>query len=182
MRWWVVCFGIAMFSFAVANLVMTLTPAAEADALIDTEFQDAQALPAGAKINAFKELRDDQAWTLAQRPSDPYGWARLAYLRLATTGDMKSALEALAMSDFVSPYEGPQLPERAVMWYRFRSVETPEQQAYQDALWHKAAIMADDMTWQMAVQNKLVDQAIASLQKTDPTLSREWQGRKANLR
>lgn len=180
-RWCAALLGIAVFAFAVGNLLMTLTSAADTTARVDAEFQEAQALPLAARVEAYRELRDEQAWALAQRPSDPYAWARLSYLRMATGDSMKSAFDALALSDFVSPYEAPQLPERAVMWYRFRTVETPEQQAYQDTLWLKAASLKGEEAWQQAVRNKLLDQAIASLQKTDMQLYYQWMDQKAHM-
>ncbi|MDP9127628.1 MAG: hypothetical protein M3N08_05145 [Pseudomonadota bacterium] len=128
----------------------------------------------------FQELQGQQERDLAKKPSEPYGWARLAYLRYQTSNDERAAFAALRMSDFTSPYEAPQLPERAYMWMRFRNVESADQKAYQDVLWQKAFSMERDATWRTARQNNIDNEVGQSLKRTDPALYAEWQEREAS--
>lgn len=162
------------------NLFLTLTPVAKSNAKIDERLQKSDSVPANDRPGLYASLLAEQEKNLAREPSEPYGWARLAYLRMATAPrDRASAFDALRISDLVSPYEAIQLPERAVMWHMFRSVENPDQQAYQDVLWARAYGTQPDATWTSAAHNNLDTEVGASLKKSSPTLYEEWKGREA---
>ena len=130
-RYGVMVLGAALALFATLNLTSTMTSVERSNASIDSLFETALNIPHNNKMELFQKLRDDQAANLARMPSYLMAGAIFSILRYVTTGDPKAAFAALYMSDFVSPYERPELPERAVMWYRFRNVENAEQKAYQ---------------------------------------------------
>jgi len=172
------CVMLAFFS--AINLFWAITPVATRNEYIYNELDKAVNLPVPARLALFSDLREQQEKALARKPGDPYGWARLAYLRIATQGNLKSAFEALRMSDLVSPYEAPQLPERAAMWHKFTSVETKDQLSYQDTLWQKAYSMKPDTTWETAKREGIIKEAGESLMRKDPALYEEWKNRAAN--
>src|ERR1700722_12192934 len=130
--------GLVLGFFAIVNMFGTMTPIAASNEYIYRTLDKAVSLPANERLTVLSTLLKLQEKALTRRPSEPSAWSRLSYLRLSTEGNQHEAFEALRMSDLVSPYEAPQLPERAVMWRIFSSVETPEQQAYADTLWQKA--------------------------------------------
>ncbi|MDX2028942.1 MAG: hypothetical protein SFW62_09975 [Alphaproteobacteria bacterium] len=164
----------ALVLFALINLFWTLTPAEDSNAKIDEKMQTVDSLPVRERLELLTQLRQDQESNLTRRPSEPYGWARLSRLRSMTQGDAKAAFAALQMSDLVSPYEAAQMPERAIMWYKLRGVQTPEQRAYQDILWKKAYGFQRKATWTIAVDNNLIKEVGESLKKTEPSLYEEW--------
>jgi hypothetical protein len=165
------------------NLFLTLTPVAKSNASIDDRLQKSVSLPTGARLILFNQLLKLQEDNLARKPSEPYGWSRLAYLRMMLhPNDPKDAFAALQMSDLISPYEAPQLPERAGMWLRLQNVETPDQRAYQDILWTKAYGMERDTTWALAVHNNIDKQVGEALKRTSPALYEEWKAREASKR
>lgn len=164
----------ALVLFALINLLWTMTPAATSDEKIDKEMQVISDLPVRERLSTMAILREQQEQNLSRRPSEPYGWARLSRLRSITQGDPKAAFAALRMSDLVSPYEPPQLPERALMWHQLRAVQTPSEREYQHTLWKKAYGMQRRATWDMAVRNNLVKEIGESLKVTAPDLYEEW--------
>ncbi len=170
----------ALIVFSLLNLSQNMTPVAKNNEQIDNIVERDEALTPDARMELFRRLKIQQEANLARKPSEPYGWSRLSYLRFMTEQDQKSAFAALRMSDFVSPYEAPQLPERALMWYKFHNVETLAQKTHQDILWQRAYGLERDATWRIAVRNGLVEQVGESLKKTAPAFYREWKARQQN--
>ena len=171
--------GFGLFLFAAINLFASVTPVADRNDYVDDAMHKAVLLPVAKRLALFSDLRAEQERNLALKPSEPYGWSRLSSLRLATEGNPKRAFAALRMSDLVSPYEAPQLPERAWMWSRLRMAEDADQQAYQDILWKKAFSMDRAATWAVAVRGGGVSEVGVSLQLTDTELYEEWKDRVA---
>jgi hypothetical protein len=172
--------GVLLAVAAVFNLFSTYTPIADLNASMDTQIKAITDLPADQKHVQFDRLRALQEKALAKKPSEPYGWARLSYLRTVLGDDAKDAFAALRMSDLVSPYEVQQLPERAVAWVNFHAVENKDEKDYQDTLWQKAFTVAPDATWTIALSfnmTKAVGEAIA---RKDPGLAEGWHGRMAD--
>jgi hypothetical protein len=179
------CIDIAMLCvvlvfFSAINLFWAITPIATRNEYIYSQLDKAVNLPVPARLALFSSLREQQEKALARKPGDPYGWARLAYLRITTEGNLKSAFDALRMSDLVSPYEAPQLPERAAMWHKFASIETREQLSYQDTLWQKAYNLKPDTTWETAKREGITKEAGESLMRKDPALYEAWKNREAS--
>jgi hypothetical protein len=169
-------FGVLLAIFSCTNLFSTLTPLADLNAKIVDQLAGISALPIDDRIKSLDDLRQEQERALAGKPSEPFAWARLSYMRLATGDRAQDAFAALAMSNLVSPDEPRQLPERALMWRQLHAVEDQNAQAYQVTLWQKAFRMEPDVTWQTAVQRGItaeVGQALAG----DPQLSAEWKAR-----
>ncbi|MGE3623592.1 MAG: hypothetical protein AB7H77_06965 [Bdellovibrionales bacterium] len=143
-----------------------------------------EGLDMGPRLRELKELREMQEKALAGDPAEPFGWARLSYLRLATQGDQQGAFAALRLSDLVSPGEPRQLPERAYMWRQFAAIEDKDQRAYQTVLWQKAFRMQREATWNLALHNDLIDEVGEALKQAvdEPGLYGEWQSRVAKVR
>lgn len=173
-RYGTAIFGVALAVFSLTNIFTTMTPTHQKNDLLISQLEQAQSMPIEQRLPVFKALRDIQATNLAHNPSDPFGWARLSYLRLLATGDQKSAFNALAMSNFISPYEPSELPERALMWYRYRAAESKDEALYQDSLWQKAYRLNPDLTWSVALQNKVIRQVEESLKRQDVQLYKDW--------
>ncbi len=163
------------------NVFFTLTPVDKSNTAIDDRLERIGFVPAAARPSLFIALIPEQIKNLEHKPSEPYGWSRLAWMYYML-GNMKSALPALQMSDLVSPYEAQQLPERAFMWHRLRSVENADQLTYQPALWLKAYSMGRNATWKLAMQNGLEKEIGASLKITAPPLYEEWKALQAAKR
>lgn len=163
--------------FSLANIFATLTPVKRLNDRIAEAIPAADAQEPAARLQSLTELRRQQEWALARKPADPFAWARLAYLRLATLNDPRAAFAALQMSDIISPGEPRALPERAVFWWQLRDVETAEQRDYQATLWAKAFSLNRDLTWKTARQYGLVKEAGEALQKSAPDLYEEWKER-----
>jgi hypothetical protein len=161
--------------FASVNLFATPTPTGQLNDHIAAEMSRSDTLDFRPRLELLGQLRPLQEEALKRKPADPLAWGRLATLRLVTQGDMPDAFAALRLSDLVSPGEPEQLPRRAWMWRQLRSVETPDQQAYQDQLWQKAFSADDGATWTLAVTMNLVDEVGAALQRTDATLYEKWE-------
>ncbi|MER2519251.1 MAG: hypothetical protein ABTQ34_01010 [Bdellovibrionales bacterium] len=125
----------------------------------------------------WDSLKKIQESALKRSPADPYAWSRLSWLRRKAGDSEQDAFAALRMSDLVSPYEAPQLAERAVTWRSFRNVQTLEQQRYQVALWNKAFMLDDQETLRMAVQNKLTDEVGKALASVNPAAAEDWKSR-----
>jgi hypothetical protein len=163
--------------FAASNLFGTSTPAGRLNEFIIAEMARSDQLAFRPRLELLATLRPLQEEALKHKPSDPLAWDRLATLRLITQGDMQDAFVALRMSDLLSPGEPEQLPRRAWMWQKLRSVETPDQQAYQDVLWRKAFWANRDATWKLANEMHIVNDVAASLKRTDDSLYGEWEAR-----
>jgi len=175
----VACISLTAAVLACVNLFSTMTPVAAENERIDQRLQAALDLPLAPRLALFSDLRQDQEDMLMKKPADPYGWSRLSYLRMATEGNARMAFSALLMSDLVSPYEAPQLSERAMMWRGFRGVETPDQKAYQDVLWTRAYNADRETTWATASHAGIVDEVSVALQHKDPEMAAEWKAREA---
>lgn len=169
--------GVLLAVCGAINIFGTFTEAAKTNERIDARMHAATTLSDKERIAEFNELLDLQKETLRVRPSEPFGWARLAYFRAMTGLGKEEAFAALRMSDFVSPYEVQQLPERAVDWLRYSDVETKEEQAYQDTLWQKAFTVAEKPTWDLALQLGITKLVAASLARRDKKLAEGWRGR-----
>lgn len=172
-------FGMAAFAgmlalFACANIFSFPTSAAALNSRILKAFEEPGASPLKVRPEALTELRVSQEEALAHEPADPYAWARLSYLRMATGQDAKTAFDALRLSDLVSPNDPRQLPERAFMWRDLRAVQTPEQQNYQALLWQKAWLAQRKETYARAEEKKISAEVGESLKKTNPALYEEW--------
>ncbi len=172
-----VLLGTTLGLFSYINLLGQPEPLALLNTQIVTNLASAAALPADQRIKLYMGLREQQEKALAGKPSEPFAWARLSYLRLATDSNKTAAFEALRLSDLISPHEPRQLPERALMWRQFHQVQTTEQQAYQDVLWQNAYRLQPDATWQIAVRSKITDEVGEALKRTDPELHEQWQAR-----
>lgn len=162
---------------AEVNLFCSYTAMTDQDRLIDRQVQAAAQLPDDQKLRSFSQLLRMQEKALSGKPSSPYGWARLSYLRVMTGQGDREAFAALRMSDLVSPYEPLQLPERAVTWLKFKNVETDEERQYQNTLWQKAYATVPDATWKTAQEygiTKYVGQALAH---EDKDLGDGWRDR-----
>ena len=169
-----IALGLALATLSALNLFWTLTPVAALNEKIFNTIESSSTLPVPDRLSLYSDLRQQQQKALTRKPAEAYGWARLSFLRLATQGNKKAAFEALRMSDLVSPYEPPQLPERAYMWSKFRDVETKEQQDYQDILWGKAYGLSGDATRQLAERQKIVESVGAALKRRFPSLYTDW--------
>lgn len=130
--------GLVLAVFSAINLFASFTPAADQNQKLADDLTRSLSLPFGKRVVVQNALRTEQETLLARNPADPFGWARLAYLRRATAVDATTAFAALRMSDMVSPYEPRQLLERALMWRELRDVQTDSEKEYQRVLWQKA--------------------------------------------
>lgn len=169
--------GAALAFFSLANLFTTLTPIEQLNDRIADALGTVEQLSPIPRLQLLHQLQEEQEWALAREPAEPFAWGRLSYLRLETQNDAKAAFAALQMSDVISPGEPRQLPERAVMWWQLRPVETPEQRAYQNELWEKAYGLERDTTWRLAQQNHLVSEVGDALKARVPELYEEWKDR-----
>ncbi len=171
--------GFALLLFASVNLLSTPTPLADWNAVIADDIAHSTNLAVADRVVLLEALRQRQEAVLARKPAEPFAWARLAWLRLATSQGEGIAFAALRFSDLVSPNEPPQLPERALMWRQLRGAENADQQAYQTVLWQKAYDMDRDATWSIALQNGITGEVGAALQQGDPEAYEEWKARMA---
>ncbi len=114
--------GVVLAGLAMATLFFDLTPAATFELALEQHL-----LPTSQTLQ-------EQEVVLSKEPADPFGWARLAYLRRAVAHNKRGAFEALQMSDYVSPYEPRQLAERLKMWQELRSVQNADERANEAAL------------------------------------------------
>ncbi len=178
-RCWFLALGILLAAFALVNLFLTLTPAARLNEQIDRRLLETADLSGAERLERLNELKDKQDMALSHKPADPYAWSRLSWLRMETDKDQKAAFAALRMSDLVSPWEAPQLPERAMMWRKYRNAQTPEQKAYQDELWQKAFSLRHRDTDDLARINGMRDDVGDALKRRDPALYEEWKALKA---
>jgi hypothetical protein len=174
--------GAVLAFFSVVNLSGNAAPLAALNGRIVDDLAGAGSLPFGPRLKLLVDLRERQEKALAGLPAEPFAWARLAYLRLATQGDMPDAFAALRLSDLVSPDQaGGQLPERALMWRQLSIAENPAERAYGAVLWQKAFRTQRDVTWQLAVRNKITGEVEDALKQGDTGLYGEWKAReKAN--
>ena len=170
----IITIGVVLAFFAAINLFSTVTPVANNNEQIYQELQRSFNMPLDARLTQFSDLMKRQEKALSRNPSEPYGWTRLSYLRQTTTGNEKEAFEALRMSDLVSPYEAPQLVERALMWRKFHSVEDKDQQDYQDTLWVKAFTMHPQETWNAANKEGILNDVGQAIQRRSAILYAEW--------
>lgn len=173
-------YGVLLVLSASVNLLGTFTPVAHLNARIDEKLH-AAARQKGVESTAtdYVKLLSQQEQALSEGPSEPYGWARLSYLRAVANKGDKEAFAALKMADLVSPYEVDQLPERAVSWAKYSNVQTKAEQDYDDTLWQKAATLAWNPSWDMAKKlgiTKVVGDALA---RKDKKLAEGWRGRMA---
>jgi len=168
----IVCGFLALVlgAFAAINLLTTITPFAARDHDIERAFNSMSVMTGESRRAAAVALLPEQESVLARIPSEPFAWARLAYLRQTAGHDPEAAFQALRMSNMVSPNEPRQKLERALMWYDLRAVEDTEQQAYQTELWKKVIDMPNDKTWQDLKARGLVTKAKDILLTTDPSL------------
>jgi len=174
-------FGVALALFSFINLGSTITPLAGLNEQIVDDLTRSASLPGDEHLKLLAELRQRQEQALAGKPAEPFAWARLAYLRLATEGNAEDAFAALRLSDLVSPDEPRQLPERALMWRQLRAAEDEDQQAYQAVLWQKAFRLQRDATWKLAAQHGITAE-IGQALRDDPALSEEWKAYEAEPR
>jgi hypothetical protein len=172
--------AVVLGGLSYVNLSGRNLPTAAVNDRIVADLVNAQAMPTDSRLPQLIELRERQENALAADPAEPFAWARLAWLRLATQGDAPDAFAALRISDLVSPGEPRQLPERALMWRQFADIEDNDQKAYQNVLWQKAFQMQRDATWKIATQNGIVKEVGDSLKQTDPDLYEEWKAREAD--
>jgi len=170
-------FGVMLACLAFINLSGRATPSVKINDRIVTALGGARSLPVDLRLPLLTELREQQEKALSEEPAEPFAWARLAWLRIATQGDAQDAFAALRLSDLISPGEPRQLPERALMWRQFAPVEDDSQKAYQNVLWQKAFQMQRDATWTLAVQNGITNEVGNALKQTDPDLYEEWKER-----
>jgi len=171
-------FGAALALLSYVDLRAAATPFANLNERIVDELARAETLPGDERLKLLTELRLQQERALAGKPAEPFAWARLAYLRLATQGDAPDAFAALRMSDLVSPGEPRQLPERALMWRQLHAAEDQDQQAYQTVLWQNSFRVGRDATWQLAAQHGITAEVAEAL-RDDPELYEEWKARVA---
>jgi hypothetical protein len=160
---------------AAVNLCCTWTPVSKANTEIDGLLHALAAMSETENAEPYQDLLQRQEQALAAKPSEPYAWARLSYLRQKTGAGDRSAFEALRMADIVSPFEIQQLPERAVSWLKFREVENAGERAYQDALWQKSFSVASEMTWNLALHLGLIKYVGEALARKDKDLAEDWQ-------
>src|SRR5580704_5838128 len=111
--------AVALAVFSCINLTGRGTPSISLNDQIILELKTANNPSANQSPDVLSQLRQKQEQALAADPAEPFAWARLAWLRLVTQGDMPDAFAALRLSDLVSPGEPRQLPERALMWRQF---------------------------------------------------------------
>jgi len=173
--------GFALVLFAYVNVFSTPTPLADWNAAIADELVHSGNLPATDRAPVLAALRQQQEDVLTRKAAEPFAWARLAWLRIATGQGDSAAFAALRFSDLVSPNEPRQLPERAMMWRQLRAAENADQQAYQTVLWQKAYDMQHDETWNIALRNGVTAEVGDALQQTDPEAYEEWKARMAEM-
>lgn len=169
--------GLILAVCAAINLFGTFTPAGDLSRLINDRLQVTVVLPNNLKPIEYHALLSLQEQALASKPSEPYGWARLSYLRSVTGGSDQDAFAALRMSDTVSPFETQQLPSRAIAWMKFKPVQNAAEQDYQDMLWQKAFARSPDETWNMARQLGLTNEVGKAIARKNPGLAAGWYGR-----
>lgn len=173
---------------ASVNLLGTFTPTARKNETMirNVQIVASRIAPHPVSLAGESQTIDPAIWTtlkqvqesaLKRNPSDPYAWSRLSWLRGKSGDGDQAAFAALRMSDLVSPYEAPQLAERAATWRRFRNVQTPEQQRYQTTLWSKAFALDDQETLRVAIQNKLTDEVGKALASANPAAAEDWKTR-----
>ena len=169
--------GIALALLSAINLTGHAQPTLALNEKVIADLGAIGRVPVGEQMQALAQLRDEQEKALSTMPAEPFAWARYSYLRLATQGDKNAAFAALRMSDWVSPEEPRQLPERAIMWRQLGAAENPDQVAYQTTLWQKAFRLQPDQTWKIPKQTGLTDDIGAAIQKGDPEQYEEWKAR-----
>jgi hypothetical protein len=157
--------ALVLGAMALVNVLCSFAPVAGRNQKIYDDMMQSHQLPFSQGIVLLSNVRQEQENALAKKPADPYGWARLSYLRRATQADAKGAFAALRMSNMVSPFEPRQLPDRAVMWRELRDVQSPDEQAYQSVLWQKAVGLQGKETWATAVARGLVGEVEKALQE-----------------
>lgn len=173
---------------ASVNLLGTFTPTARKnEAMIrNVQIVASRIAPHPVSLAGESQIIDPEVWAtlkqiqesaLKRNPADPYAWSRLSWLRRKSGDGEQAAFAALRMSDLVSPYEAPQLAERAAAWRSFSNVQTPEQQQYLTALWNKAFRLDDQETLRTAVANKLTDEVGKALASADPLAAEDWKER-----
>jgi len=169
--------GTILAVFSLISLTGKTTPYADLNDQIAASIANAGDLPTDERVELLGHLRQAQENALAGKPAEPFAWARLAWLRLATGSDHANAFAALRLSDLISPYSPRQLPERAIMWRQFHSVENPDEQSYQATLWQNAYRLQPEATWNIAARNGLSDEAGEAIKSRDPQLFEEWKAR-----
>ena len=178
--WAFAAYGLLLGVCALINLFDTFTPLTAMNASIDTRLQAVSSLRNDQKSLEYGKLLHMQEKTLLGKPSEPYAWARLSYLRNVTGEGDAPAFAALKMSDLVSPYEAEQLPERAVAWSKFANVQNKEEREYQDELWQKAFTVSGDATWDLAAQLGLTKMVGDLFARKNHDLADGWRDRVAN--
>lgn len=171
--------GLLMAGFACMNLFGTMTPTMDLNTKISTRLHAAATLPENRRGSEYNQLKSMQEKALSARPADPYGWERLSYLRNKIGNNDEYSFAALRMSDIVSPFETLELPERAVMWMKFRSVQTTEEKDYQDILWIKSYLQSPEQTWDFASGLNLTREVGASINRKNQGLAASWYRRMA---
>ncbi|MBI3419546.1 MAG: hypothetical protein HY053_05390 [Proteobacteria bacterium] len=161
--------------FACINVFSSMTPSTDANERIEKALNQSDKMDLTQRAALFNDLRAQQEVSLQKNPAEPFAWARLAYFRLVTQKDKEAAFAALRMSDFVSPNDPRQLPERAAMWYDLRNVEDESQQARQDDLWVKAYRTQPGITRDLTAQKGLLNDVAKALQAQDADLYEKWQ-------
>ncbi len=174
-RWGMGALAVFFLLVAVENIFFTARPAADLNLRIERVLPRAAAGKDNkARRDAFARLREEQERNLASLPADPYAWARLSYLR-ARTGDAPGALDALRMSDLVSPNDPRQIAERALMWHDLRAVHGGGDRTHQAVLWQKAVRFRPGETYRAAARRGLTGAVEAALKRGgDPSLMDAW--------
>ena len=170
----IITLGVLLAFFSAINLFATVTPVANNNEKIYQELEQSTSLPMAARLAEFSDLLKRQEKALSRNPSEPYGWTRLSYLRLTTQGNEQGAFDALRMSDLVSPFEDPQLVERALMWRKFKDVENKDEQDYQDTLWVKAFTMHPQATWDAGNKEGILREIGESIQRKSAIQYAQW--------
>jgi hypothetical protein len=169
--------GTVLAVFSLIDLLQNPAPFTSFNEKIIADMANANALPVDLRMQLLMRLRDEQEDALTGKPAEPFAWARLAWLRLATGDDRAHAFAALRLSDQISPGEPDQLPERALMWRQFRAVENRDEQDYQTELWQKAFRLDPERTWKIAAQNGLTGEAGDAIKADDAEQYEEWKAR-----
>lgn len=94
------------------------------------------------RLLMLTDARILQEQALQKSPADPYGWLRLAHLRLVTQGNKQAAFAALQASLNAARYEPRLMRDQALLWRKLTAVQTTAQQAQADVLW-QAALRAE---------------------------------------
>lgn len=177
-----------LFSLAVVlllcagiNLFADFRSSLRANDVLALQLNQSDALNFADKMARYGSLLAHQQALLAQNPIDPYGWARLSYLRKTYLGDRQGAFEALRQANMLAGAERLGLLERVLMWHGFADLHNDDDRAREEQMWRLAYKQGWFATAAAARTHGLGDVLERAVQK-DPALLENWEKRRRFFR